>query len=33
MYERMLNEKEEPAIEEMTSFCGENAEQKIMLLL
>ena len=26
MYERMLNKQEEPAIEEMTAYCGENAE-------
>lgn len=25
MYERMLNKKAEPTIEEMTAFCGENA--------
>ena len=26
MYERMLNQQARPAIEEMTEFCGENAE-------
>lgn len=31
MYERMLNKQETPNIEEMTKFCGENAE-KISLL-
>lgn len=27
MYERMLNKQVEPSIEEMTAFCGENAER------
>ena len=27
MYERMLNKQEMPSIEEMTAFCGENAER------
>ena len=27
MYERMLNKQETPNIEEMTKFCGENAEK------
>lgn len=27
MYERMLNKQEMPSIEEMTGFCGENAER------
>lgn len=27
MYERMLNKQMEPSIEEMTAFCGENAER------
>lgn len=27
MYERMLNKHEMPTIEEMTEFCGENAER------
>ena len=27
MYERMLNKQEKPTIEEMTAYCGENAEQ------
>ncbi len=27
MYERMLNKQETPSIEEMTKFCGENAER------
>lgn len=26
MYERMLDKQVEPTIEEMTKFCGENAE-------
>lgn len=26
MYDRMLNKKEVPTIEEMTAYCGENAE-------
>lgn len=31
MYERMLNKQEVPAIEEMTTYCGENAERFSML--
>lgn len=27
MYERMLNKKAAPAIEEMTEYCGENGER------
>lgn len=27
MYERMLNKQKTPSIEEMTEFCGENAER------
>lgn len=27
MYERMLNKKEKPAMEEMAKFCGENSER------
>lgn len=27
MYERMLNKQVMPSIEEMTAFCGENAER------
>lgn len=27
MYERMLNKQEKPTIEEMTAYCGENAER------
>lgn len=26
MYERMLNKQQKPTIEEMTEYCGENAE-------
>ncbi len=26
MYERMLNKQEKPTIEEMTAYCGENAD-------
>lgn len=26
MYERMLDKQNKPTIEEMTSYCGENAE-------
>lgn len=26
MYERMLDKKNKPTIEEMTAYCGENAE-------
>lgn len=31
MYERMLNKQEMPSIEEMTEFCGENAERFSLL--
>ena len=31
MYERMLNKQETPTIEEMTKFCGENAERFSLL--
>ena len=31
MYERMLNKQEVPAIEAMTTYCGENAERFSML--
>lgn len=31
MYERMLNKQVTPAIEEMTEFCGENAERFSLL--
>lgn len=31
MYERMLNKQMAPAIEEMTEFCGENAERFSLL--
>ena len=31
MYERMLNKKEVPTIEEMTAFCGENSERFALL--
>lgn len=31
MYERMLNKQETPSIEEMTKFCGENAERFSLL--
>ncbi len=31
MYERMLNKQETPNIEEMTKFCGENAEKFSLL--
>lgn len=27
MYERMLNKKEKPTVEEMTSYCGGNGER------
>lgn len=27
MYERMLNKQSTPTTEEMTKFCGENAER------
>lgn len=31
MYERMLNKQVTPTIEEMTEFCGENAERFSLL--
>lgn len=31
MYERMLNKQEMPTVEDMTAYCGENAEQFTML--
>lgn len=31
MYKRMLNKQAEPSIEEMTAFCGENAERFSLL--
>lgn len=31
MYERMLNKQMMPTIEEMTEYCGENAERFTML--
>lgn len=31
MYERMLNKQEKPDLEEMTKFCGENAERFSLL--
>ena len=31
MYERMLNKQETPSIEEITKFCGENAERFSLL--
>lgn len=31
MYERMLDRQIEPSIEEMTAFCGENAERFSLL--
>lgn len=31
MYERMLNKQVMPTIEEMTAFCGENAERFTLL--
>ena len=31
MYERMLNKQVVPTIEEMTAYCGENAERFSMI--
>lgn len=31
MYERMLDKQATPTIEEMTEFCGENAERFLLL--
>ena len=31
MYERMLNKKAEPTIEEMKAYCGKNSEQFSMI--
>ena len=31
MFERMLNKQATPTIEEMTEYCGENAERFTLL--
>lgn len=31
MYERMLNKQKEPTVDEMTSYCGDNAERFALL--